>query len=109
MANSAPTFSVGGGVTINFSSGDDLASSVALDPDGRIVVVGDDDNGAGFRDFAVARLTKEGLGDTSFGGTGIVVTDFTSAPPSRDDHGRGVAVQSDHKVIVGGYSASGGF
>src|SRR5689334_3158036 len=107
--NTAPTFIVGGGVTVALTNVDDLATSLALTSGGGIVVAGDTDDGTGFRDFATVRLTPNGFADTSFAGSGFVTTDFTQPadPTHRDDHGQGVIVQSDGKIVTGGYSVLG--
>jgi uncharacterized delta-60 repeat protein len=70
------------------------AASVAIQPDGRIVVAGMTQTG----DFGVARLDSEGILDPSFGSGGIVTTRFTNGV----DQAFGVAVQTDGKIVVAG-------
>lgn len=74
------------------------AYGVAIQPDGRIVVVGSGDG------FVVARYLTNGDLDTSFGaaGTGIVTTPISS----ESDGARAVAIQDDGKIVVAGYSNS---
>jgi uncharacterized delta-60 repeat protein len=72
----------------------DQIISVALQPDGRIVVAGF----AGVGDFAVARYTRNGALDPSFGGDGIVTTDF----PGVAGRANVVFVRADGTILVGG-------
>ncbi len=72
---------------------------VALQPDGKIVASGFSGHGSVYK-FAVLRLNSNGLFDTSFGGTGKVVTKID---PSEDSSfGRNLALQADGKIVVGG-------
>jgi uncharacterized delta-60 repeat protein len=74
----------------------DSGQSVALQSDGKIVVVaGGYDND----DYVVTRYNANGTLDTSFGGVGWVVTPYSSM----HDEARAVAVQSDGKVVVTGF------
>jgi uncharacterized delta-60 repeat protein len=95
-------FGRGGKVLTSFGSSDyDTASAVALQPDGKIVVAGySTANETG--DFAVARYTKRGVLDTSFGRGGTVLTDF-----GFDDEALALALQPDGKIVVAGYSSDG--
>ena len=90
------TFGNGGKVTTDFSGEPDAASGMALQPDGRIVVVGQDgSNSSGI--VALARYNSNGGLDTSFG-TGGKVTISVGAASSA----AAVALQSDGRIIVGG-------
>ena len=91
-----PIFGDGGMVTTAIAGGGDEARSVAIQANGRIVVVGTD---SGQR-FAVARYRPSGVLDESFGdGDGIVRTNFTPG----DDVAYDVAIQPDGKIVaVGG-------
>jgi uncharacterized delta-60 repeat protein len=98
------TFGTGGKVTTNITPGDDDAFGVALQADGKIVVVGT----VGItnsQDFGVVRYNTNGTLDLSFDGDGIVTTDITGA--LSDDHGSYVVIQPDAKIVVGGYRNSG--
>lgn len=94
------TFSDDGKVLTNFTSGDDWAYDVAIQADGKIVAAGVV-AGQGGR-FGLARYESNGALDTSFGGDGRVVTNFTSGW----DAATGVGVQADGKIVAAG-SASG--
>jgi uncharacterized delta-60 repeat protein len=92
------SFGVGGLVTTSFSGGDDVGSGIAVQADGRVVVVGTSDNGSGASELAVARFNLDGSLDNSFSGDGRVTLSFTAG----DDVGSGIAVQSDGKIVVVG-------
>ncbi|CAN5267513.1 hypothetical protein BH18ACT14_BH18ACT14_01300 [soil metagenome] len=94
-----PGFSGDGKATANFGSGNDFANSVAIQADGKIVVAGRA-GGAGGR-FGLARYNRNGTLDTSFGGDGKVVTNFST---TADDFANGVAIQADGKIVAAGHS-----
>ncbi|MBI4336543.1 MAG: IPTL-CTERM sorting domain-containing protein [Chloroflexi bacterium] len=95
------SFGTGGKVSTDLG-GDDRGHSIAIQGDGRIVVAGVSNTG-GTYDFALARYNADGTLDTSFGAGGKVATDFGG-----DDGGYSVAVQGDGKIVVAGYSYTGG-
>jgi uncharacterized delta-60 repeat protein len=90
------TFSDDGKATTNFTRGFDGAEAVAVQADGKIVAAGLAD-GKGGR-FALVRYTTDGSLDTSFGGDGRVVTDFTAA----SDKAFAVAIAPDGKIVAAG-------
>jgi uncharacterized delta-60 repeat protein len=94
------SFSGDGKVTTSFSAGDDVGSGIAVQSDGKIVVVGTSDNLSGTSVFAVARFNVDGSLDNSFSGDGMVTASFLAG----NDVGSGIAVQSDGKIIVVGTS-----
>src|SRR4029453_4122845 len=73
-----PTFGVGGKVTTDLGHSTDLAESVAVQADGKLVGVGQTykNNDFSTEDFAVARYNTDGTPDTTFGARGRVRTDF---------------------------------
>jgi uncharacterized delta-60 repeat protein len=75
-----------------------LAGDTAVQRDGKVVVAG-----AWGQNFAVARLNANGTLDGSFGGTGMVVTDFGDR-----DFAASVAVEPDGKIVAAGYGHMGG-
>ena len=97
------SFDDDGKVTADFGSSSDYAYGVAINA-GKIVVAGNSDQGGsnGY-DFALARYNSDGSPDTEFDGDGKLTTDFGSS----SDYARGVAVDGDGKVVVGGYSYQG--
>ncbi len=92
------SFGVGGLVTTSFTAGDDVGSGIAVQADGKIVVVGTSDDGSGTLEFAVARFNDDGSPDNTFDVDGRVTLSFTAG----DDVGSGIAVQSDGKIVVVG-------
>src|SRR6476660_4261723 len=58
----------------SFASSQNFAEDITLDAAGRIIVVGSGPASNNFLSWTVARLTTSGLLDTSFNGTGKVVT-----------------------------------
>lgn len=87
-------------VTLSFSTGADLATSVALQPDGKIVIGGMGGIGiAGTEaDFVVARLKSDGTSDSSFAG-GQKSIDFDQ----KDDKALGLVLLGDGDIVqVGG-------
>jgi len=98
--HSDASFGNGGAVTTDFFS-----AAVAIQKDGEIVVAGDSDAQGLRSDFALARYTKNGALDTSFGTSGTVLTDFDSAS---DDFATAVAIQPDGKIVVAGFSHAHG-
>ena len=97
-------FGTGGVATAGFPAGrSDEAFGVALQPDGRIVVVGQTQLAGGGLDFAVARFTADGRLDASFGTGGLVVTDFGPGSAAA----QGVVVQPDGRIVVAGHSPVG--
>ena len=95
-----PTFGVGGKVMTDFNHSTDWANAVAIQPDGKFVVVGTTykQNDFSDEDFAVARYNTDGTLDSSFGSGGKVHTDFPglAAVPSS------VLLQPDAKILVVG-------
>ena len=93
-----PMFSGDGRQTTNFSPGNgDEANDVAIQSDGKIVVVGYIDPD----DFALARYNPNGTLDTSFSGDGKQTTDFGGYEATN-----AVAVQGDGKIVAVGVSSN---
>lgn len=102
-----PTFGSGGVVRtpIDLGNGNgDFAWAVAQGPGGKVVLGGNAVTPDGGLDFAFVRYTSTGALDASFSGDGIhTVND------GRFDYVRGVAVQSDGKVVAVGRGGGDGF
>ncbi|QDV68641.1 Serine-aspartate repeat-containing protein D precursor [Rosistilla carotiformis] len=96
------TFDSDGVLTTAIGSSRDYGQSVVVQSDGKIVVAGYSDNGSNY-DFAVARYNADGTPDTTFSNDGIL----TTAIGSSSAYARSVAVQSDGKIVVAGYSDNG--
>jgi uncharacterized delta-60 repeat protein len=104
--NGLPDFTFGGGdgkVTFDVG-GEDFATSVAIQRDGKIVIGGyTDANDPGNNDFLAARVLADGSGlDTSFATVGAttIAYDFGG---DFDDRAYSVAIQGDGKIVLGGY------
>ena len=95
-----PTFGTGGMLMTDLGRSTDLANAVAIQSDGKLVVVGQTykNNDYSDEDFAVARYNADGTLDTTFGAGGRVRTDFPglAAVPSS------VVIQPDGKIVVAG-------
>lgn len=103
------SFSFDGRVFIDFTSpmGFDACHALALQPDGKLVVVGDAyPQGAGGSDFGIARLNADGTLDTSFGsGTGKVTVGFQLGAGDGES-AQNVAIQPDGRIVVSGYAST---
>ncbi len=95
------TFSGDGKLTTDFDFQDDVARSLLLQPDGKVLLTGSRTRFGSF-DFALARYTANGSLDTSFDGDGKLTTDFGSAY----DEAYSAALQSDGKIVVVGYGSN---
>jgi uncharacterized delta-60 repeat protein len=98
------TFAGDGSVTTNFTVKDDFADGIALQADGKIVVVGEVGSGGLNPKFGIARYDTNGTLDGTFSGNGLAITDFTP----KEDFANGVAVQADGKIVVEGPAGVGG-
>jgi uncharacterized delta-60 repeat protein len=78
------------------------AQSMALQPDGKILLVGFALETVGNFSFAVARLNTDGTVDNSFSGDGGTTLDFSGG----SDSATAVAIRTDGKILVAG-STSG--
>ena len=87
------------------TSGDADASLDAARQGSNTIIAGfSDPAGATAANFAVARISPEGVQDSSFGGgSGVSYADFFGG----DDVGRAVAVQPDGKIVVVGVAGPG--
>jgi len=88
-----------------FGRGADIAQKTAVQPDGKIVVVGYTSIGPITTSFkiALARYNSDGTFDTTFSGDGKHVVPTLSGP----EEGRSVAIQPDGKIVVAGYAYNG--
>ncbi|MBD2412417.1 DUF4347 domain-containing protein [Nostoc calcicola FACHB-3891] len=97
-------FGSAGIVNTSIGTGSENGYSVALQPDGKIVVAGyiwGDNSEPNRPDFAMARYNADGSLDSSFGNAGKLITNFG------EDFGRKVLVQPDGKIILAGYIGNG--
>jgi len=98
------SFGSGGAVRTTIASGAEPwegARTVAVGPDGSLVVAGFAAGGGG-TDLAIVRYTPAGARDPTFAGDGVQTLDF-----GHTDGANGVAVQPDGKVVVVGTGPTG--
>lgn len=88
-----PSFDTDGRKVIDLGGFDD-AHDVLVQPDGKIVLVGE---GTAAEDIVVVRLNADGSLDGSFDGDGIATVDL-----GRDESAEAVALQADGKLVVVG-------
>jgi uncharacterized delta-60 repeat protein len=93
-----PSFGTGGVARALFSGGPAFEYAMARQPDGKIVVAGEQSVGQTVG-FALARFTSDGELDPSFGTGGRVVTTTISAQYAQ---AFAVVVQPDGKIVAGG-------
>lgn len=99
-----------GVVNLSLDDGDDVARGVAIDPKGRIVVVGNSVGKDGTTDVVVARLKSDGDADQEF----AVAENNLPSGTSRTSLGDGnanatdVVLDSEGHIIVAGYHQQGG-
>lgn len=98
------SFGTGGKIITSINNGSDKAYGVALQSDGKIIVVGMTTNTSTGKDFVCIRYNTNGSVDTAFGNSGIVTNDLQTGS---DDVAYSVAIQSDGKIILAGYSDDG--
>jgi len=95
-----PLFGSGGMVMTDLGRSTDIANAVAIQADGKSVVVGTTyrNNDFSDEDFVVTRYNTDGMLDNTFGNRGKVRTDFPglAAVPSS------VVIQPDGKIVVAG-------
>jgi uncharacterized delta-60 repeat protein len=93
-----PRFGSGGWTAIDFGPrGGAGANAVALQLDGKLVLAGLVGSGA-TGDFALARITREGTLDRTFGTDGTATSDFGGTA----DGAFAVALQPDGKIVIAG-------
>lgn len=95
------TFGTDGTLVTTISMIGDQAFSVAVQPDGKIVVAGVSTTTTA--DFTLARYNTDGSLDNTFGTAGIV----TTAIGEGNDYAKSVILQPDGKIIAAGYSSNG--
>lgn len=106
------TFGANGKVITDFGGEGSLAQAVAIQPDGKIVVAGENwvtlDAGRHpfDSDFALARYEADGTPDPTFGVGGRVTTGFGTSPSSHD-RALAVGIQADGNIVLAGQAETG--
>ncbi|MCF7900455.1 hypothetical protein K9K77_03015, partial [Candidatus Babeliales bacterium] len=108
-----------GMVGIDWGGANDFVYSLTVDSNGKILIGGCTNNGGTGSDFAVARLNANGTLDTDFGASlsnektvntsykfadGMVGIDLGGG----DDVAWSLTVDSNGKILIGGYTNNGG-
>jgi uncharacterized delta-60 repeat protein len=95
-----PSFAIGSGGTAYYNSGvtSYAATSLTLQPDGKILVTGNYQNGS-IKSIATIRYRTEGILDSTFGNNGLVVTAVVA---NDNTSSSAIAVQSNGGIIVAG-------
>ena len=100
-----PTFGVRGGAQTAIANFQPSERGLAVQPDGKILVAGVSfpHDSSPTNDLALARFNANGSPDTTFGGSGFVVTDFGS-----NERARALAVEPGGRIVVIGSSDASG-
>jgi uncharacterized delta-60 repeat protein len=92
------TFGSGGTVVTALPTTNEFARAVTIQPDGKLVVAGVQDNAFGAGQFMVARYNPDGSQDTSFGVNGIAGETVVQVANDQMD----VALEPDGRIVVAG-------
>jgi uncharacterized delta-60 repeat protein len=111
------SFGSGGEVVAALGQSGSDANGLALQPDGKLVVVGHSldstFNGPYRLEPALARFNSNGTLDSTFNGTGLLDLDISAAPYYADrqyyqNNLNAVAIQSDGKIVAAGLTEAAG-
>ncbi len=101
------TFGTNGWVSVTFGGNLDIAVSVAIQSDGKIVVAGLANTPN--QDAALARLNPNGTLDTTFSGDGKVTVNFVDFQGSYPDYISVVKIANDGKIVFAGGALGSNF
>ena len=115
LTNGVTKYTADGRIDTSFA-GDGTAdtpiseNAMAVQGDGRIVVVGGANAGSGGDDyaFAVTRLNANGSLDTSFGANGVVTLPYGDIATSQQYFANKVEITTDGKIVVTGWNSAPG-
>ena len=93
------TFGINGKVFTQVGAANDVAKTVLLQDDGKIIAAGYSYNGANY-DFSIARYDTSGFLDEPFGTIGRTITNVGIG----NDYAYSAAIKSDGKIVLAGYS-----
>ena len=93
------TFGQNGWVITDMGTEYEFANTVAVQPDGKIILAGRVAEGF-FSDFAMVRYTPDGKIDSLFGNNGMVITNLKEEDAVND-----IIIQPDGKIILAGFSS----
>lgn len=97
------SFGNNGIMTTSIGPNDDIAESMVIQDDGKILVAGRAQADPLFK-FGIIRYNTDGSLDSSFGNQGIVGTSFGNS----DDNAYAIALQNDQKILVAGQTFTSG-
>ncbi|MFT5700792.1 MAG: putative delta-60 repeat protein [Desulforhopalus sp.] len=97
VTNIDSTFGEDGVSLLDSGFGDDKARDIAVQSDGKIIVVGYVDNGA-VKNLAVSRFLEDGEIDTSFSTAGTLTLSLGTG----DTSAHSVVIQDDDKIVISG-------
>jgi uncharacterized delta-60 repeat protein len=92
-------FASSGERVLEFSNGASFTSATVMQPDGKILVIGQTRPEQSTTHFAIARLTANGTSDSSFSGDGLATVAFEGSVAS---YGACAALQADGKIVIAG-------
>ncbi len=102
------TFGTDGIVITDINNGNDSASGVELQADGKIVIAGASGTDTAVNtDFVIVRYEPNGDLDASYGNVGIVLTAASDEVGIADDFARDMVIQPDGKIVAAGYARVG--
>jgi uncharacterized delta-60 repeat protein len=99
------TFGTEGVAGIPVTGVDNDFDGIVLQDDGKIIASGHYESGLSYFSMLVARFNTDGTLDNTFGDNGIFNTSFSNV----DDEGFDIAINSDNKIIVTGFTATAGY
>jgi uncharacterized delta-60 repeat protein len=94
------TFDGDGKLVTDFAGDMDLAAAIALQPNGKIVVVGNAFSTSS--DFALARYNPDGSLDLTFADDGLLMTDNAGI----DDYAKGIVLQPNGEIVIAGFTGN---
>lgn len=98
-------FGSGGVLSLDIND-NDIADGIALQKDGKILV-GGTSNENGDANYTVVRYSSGGVIDPSYGVGGVATYDMAAfGSAGSKDHGYGMTIQSDDKVLLTGFCTS---
>ncbi|MCX6256782.1 MAG: T9SS type A sorting domain-containing protein [Bacteroidia bacterium] len=98
------TFGTGGKVITTVSSYTDIGYALAIQPDGKIVMIGNTTQSLYGSWYSIVRYNPDGTIDSTFNGTGIVSTGVMGQSNERCAYS--IALQEDGKILVTGGMSS---
>lgn len=95
------SFGTNGLGTLDFHGYQGTIHDMAVQPDGKIVLVGDQTTDqANYTEFFIARFTSSGQADNTFVANGFNIID--AIPNYRYAYGKAVVIQADGKIVMSG-------